>query len=51
MSKPSYIVVNQGRSRKIKPLPELIPRGDIKFIFPEIVNDEDKWNVTLKKVS
>ncbi|XP_072023750.1 vitellogenin-like isoform X2 [Amphiura filiformis] len=44
------LVLKEVKSRKIKPLPELTQRGNIRFIFPELVNDEDKYNVTLKKV-
>ena len=45
------LVLKEVRSKRITLLPELVQRGSIKFIFPEIVNDEDKWNTTLKKVS
>ncbi|XP_072023748.1 vitellogenin-like [Amphiura filiformis] len=38
------------RSKEIRLEEDLMERGSIKMIFPEMVDDMDRWNMTLKKV-
>ena len=47
------LVLKEVKSKEIELEEDLKDVGDIKFIFPEIVqeNDNDNYNMTLKKVS